>query len=442
MKRVFGGRTEEEEEGPSARRPESFRDGDGDVAPTESTRLLPNRIDSDVRAGYLSPDDPAVTPYNLWTVRFTRYLTVFFTLVTFVWWTLLLISLFITPPGMSTRGSGFYGFSYATVALTTLIVQLLFFAVPSKAARILAAVMSVLLLADMIIVLAVPKIRLEEAWTGIASVVWALLVSIWTLIADRTVKWGKAEEEERLTGRQEERRTLLEWVEVLLSTIFLTLLAIIAFLLTCTLIQRALDARVTPPGELYWVDGDKYQIHLYCHGNATDAKGMTLPTVLFEGGEDPVEYGLWRFAENAVANGSFSRYCFADRPGLAWVRVFLSIAPLTTDKSCTKLTIFAERYSTVTILCQPGYRGAQRSSCSRRRGRALGLGECRYWVDLFEGLQFAPRKRCQGIGDARPAPRRPSRQSRPARPRLYALAARHHLATGPRQTPRSPIQGP
>ncbi|KAJ4394714.1 hypothetical protein N0V93_003933 [Gnomoniopsis smithogilvyi] len=318
MKRVFGGGRNDDDEGPSARRPETYDEEDDHAAPDEATRLLPNRIDSDVRAGYLSPDDPAVTPYNLWTVRFTRYLTVFFTFLTLIWWTLLLISIFITPPGLSTRGSGFYGFSYATVALVTLIVLLLFFSAPSKAARILAAVMAVFLLADMIMVVAVPKIRNEEAWTGIISVIWALLISVWTLIADRTVKWGKAEEEERLTGRQEERRTLLEWVEVLLSTIFLTVLAVIAFLLTCTLIQRALDARVTPPGVLYWVDGDKYQIHLYCHGNTTDVKGNTLPTVMFEGGEDPVEYGLWRFAENAVANGSFSRYCFADRPGMAW----------------------------------------------------------------------------------------------------------------------------
>lgn len=354
MKRVFGGGRADEDEGPSARRPERHDDDDDHAAPNEATRLLPNRIDTEPHAGYLSPDDPAVTPYNLWTVRFTRYLTVFFTFVTFIWWTLLLISLFITPPGLSTRGSGFYGFSYATVALTTLVVLLLFFSAPSKAARILAAIMAVFLLADMIMVLAVPKIRHEEAWTGIASVVWALLMSVWTLIADRTVKWGKAEEEERLTGRQEERRTLLEWVEVLLSTIFLALLAIIAFLMTCTLIQRALDARVTPPGVLYWVDGDKYQIHLYCHGNTTDAKGRTLPTVLFEGGEDPVEYGLWRFAENAVANDSFSRYCFADRPGLAWVSALPDEWIHTPEP--TKANIRTERHSTVTILCQPGYR--------------------------------------------------------------------------------------
>ncbi|KAF3762391.1 hypothetical protein M406DRAFT_294077 [Cryphonectria parasitica EP155] len=312
MKRIFGGRGDQNDE-PSGRPSSSY---DDEAAANERTRLLPNRVDGD--ATYLSPDDPAVTPYNLFTVRFTRYLTIFLTFITFLWWVLLLISIFITPPGLSTRGSGFYGFSFASVALTTLIVLLLFFSAPSKAARILAVVMAVLLLADMIIILAVPKLRHEEAWVGVVSVIWALLMAVWTLIADRTVQWGKAEEEQRLTGREESRRSLFEWVEVLLSTIFLVVLAVIAFLLTCTLIQRSIDARVTPPGVLYWVDGDKYQIHLYCHGNTTDTHGNKLPTVLFEGGEDPVEYGLWHFADNAVANGSFSRYCFADRPGMAW----------------------------------------------------------------------------------------------------------------------------
>lgn len=315
MKRVFGGR-DNNDDGSSQGRPSSSHDASA-APPNEHTRLLPNRLDSE--APYLSPDDPAVTPYNLFTVRFARYLTIFFAFVTFLWWILLLISLFITPPGLSTRGSGFFGFSYASVALLDLVVLLLFFSAPSKSARILALVMAVLLLINMIIIVAVPKIRHEEIWTGVASVVWALLVAIWTLVADRTVKWGKAEEEQRLTGREESRRSLLEWIEVLLSTIFLALLAVVAFLMTCTLIQRAVDAQITPPGVLYWVDGDKYRIHLHCYGNTTDASGKKLPTVLFEGGEDPVEYGLWHLADNAVANGSFSRYCFADRPGLAWV---------------------------------------------------------------------------------------------------------------------------
>ncbi|KAK5654994.1 hypothetical protein OQA88_6753 [Cercophora sp. LCS_1] len=296
-------------------------DSDDRRPPDELTRLLPNRLDS---TPYLSPDDPAVSPYNLWAVRIVRVTTVGFTCLTFLWWVLLLVSLFITPPGLHVKGSPFFAFGYASVAFLALLVELLFFAVPSRSARIMSLVTAVLLLTDMIIILAVRKTRHEEIWVGAASVIWATLMAIWVVVADRTVQWGKKEEEERLTGRLETRRTLFEWIEVLLSSIGLGFLAVVVLLMTCTLLLRALDSRLAPPGQRYWVDEDKYQIHLFCEGNKTDASGNKTLTVLIEGGEDPVEHGLWQFAENALKNGSISRYCFADRPGMAWGSNYLS----------------------------------------------------------------------------------------------------------------------
>ncbi|KAI1447961.1 hypothetical protein F5Y02DRAFT_376824 [Annulohypoxylon stygium] len=283
--------------------------------PNEHTRLLPNRVES---TNYLSPDDPAVSPYNLWSVRIVRYLTILFTILAFVWWTILLVSTFVTPPGFHTRGSGFFAFSYASLTLANLLFTLIFFAIPSKAVRILSIIMGGLLLVDAILLISVEKTRHEEGWVGMASVLWALLMAIWTLLTDRLVAWGKSEEEERLTGRAETRRTLGEWTAVLLSTIFMVILTLAVLLIFCTLVLRALDAGLAPPGKLYWVDGGKYTIHVYCHGNHSDSKGTKLPTVLFEGGEGTVEDGLWQFANTAIKNGSISRYCFADRPGLAW----------------------------------------------------------------------------------------------------------------------------
>lgn len=122
------------------------RDEDDDIvvqglAPDEHTRLLPNRLDSS--RGLLRPDDPAVTPYNLWTVRILRYLTMLFTLVTFAWWVLLLVSAFATPPGLHTRGSGFFAFGFASLALANMAFTLLFFGVPAKSLRILTIVIAV-----------------------------------------------------------------------------------------------------------------------------------------------------------------------------------------------------------------------------------------------------------------------------------------------------------
>ena len=72
-----------------------------------------------------------------------RHVTVFLTLVTAGWWILLLISTFVTPPGLHMRGSGFFAFSNTTVALLVLILDLVFFGTPSKSTRILCACMAV-----------------------------------------------------------------------------------------------------------------------------------------------------------------------------------------------------------------------------------------------------------------------------------------------------------
>ncbi|KAL3423560.1 hypothetical protein PVAG01_05307 [Phlyctema vagabunda] len=281
----------------------------------ERTHLLPA---SSAHDGYLSPDDPAVSPYNLWSVRFLRYFTVFFAIITFLWWVLLLVSIFVSPPGMHSRGSGFFDFSFTTLTMGLLLVDLLFFSTPSKAAQVTCLVVSVFLLVDMILILTIPRIRIEEGWVGIASAIWALLISIWTIVTDRVVAWGKHEEEERLTGRMESRRTLREWCAVLTSTVILVVLAIVAVLLTATLILRARDASLPVPGERFFVDGDKYQIHLYCDGKSTGVDGKKLPTVLFEAGEYPFAHGMIQVAENAITNGSIGRYCYSDRPGFGW----------------------------------------------------------------------------------------------------------------------------
>ncbi|KAI9640802.1 hypothetical protein NHQ30_010642 [Ciborinia camelliae] len=279
----------------------------------ERTRLIPPSHN-----GFLSPDDPAVSPYNLWSVRFLRYFTVLFAVITFLWWALLLVSIFVSPPGMHSRGSGFFDFSYTTLTLGLLLIVLLFFSTPSKAAQITCLVIAVILLVDMILIVAVPRLRVEEGWVGIASVVWSLLMAMWTIVTDRVVAAGKVEEEERLTGRAENRRTLREWCSVLTTAIILIILAIVAILLSATLILRSRDASLAPPGERYYVDGDKYQIHVFCEGNLTDVNGKKNPTVLFEAGEGPFEHGMLQIATNAFANRSISRYCYSDRPGIAW----------------------------------------------------------------------------------------------------------------------------
>jgi pimeloyl-ACP methyl ester carboxylesterase len=243
-----------------------------------------------------------------------RYISILLLVISFLWWVLLLVCIFVSPPGLHSRGSGFFDFSYSTLTVGNLLIAILFFVTPSKAARVSLLIIAVLLLVNIILIVSVSRTRVEEGWVGIASVVWATIVAIWCVVTDRVVAWGKAEEEERLTGREETRRSFKEWLAVMVSTIFLVVIGIVVLMMSAVLILRARDASLAPPGERYSVDADKYSVHLACEGEVPEG----VPTVFFEAGENPVEGGLVPFAENALKNGTISRYCYWDRPGFGW----------------------------------------------------------------------------------------------------------------------------
>ncbi len=228
--------------------------------------------------------------------------------------------MFVSPPGMHSRGSGFLDFAYTCLTIGNLLVAIIFFVAPAKALRITTAVIAGILLIDMIIILTVPRIRLEEGWVGIASVVWAVFIAVWCILTDRVVAWGKKEEEERLTGRPETRRTLKEWLAVLVASILTVAFVLIVILMTAALGIRARDSTLGMYGDRILVDGDKYAVHLACVGNTSSSvtSGPQTPTILLEAGEDPSEYDFEHWVYNALQNGTINRYCYWDRPGYAW----------------------------------------------------------------------------------------------------------------------------
>lgn len=259
-----------------------------------------------------------VSPYNLWTVRAMRYLSVLFLVISFLWWVLLLVSIFVSPPGLHTRGSGFFDFAYTCLTIGNLLVTTIFFVTPARGIRIAMAIEAGFLLVNMILIVSVDRLRLEEGWVGIASVVWAVLIAVWCILTDRVVAYGKREEEERLTGRAETRRTLKEWLAVLAATILTVIFIIIAVLMTATLSMRARDSTLKMYGDRVLVDGDKYAVHLACVGNVSYTGKVKDATVLLEAGEEPSEYDLEHWAYSSYKNGTISRYCYWDRPGYAF----------------------------------------------------------------------------------------------------------------------------
>ena len=193
----------------------------------------------------------------------------------------------------------------------------LFFSIPSQALEITSIIVAVLLLADMIIIVSIPQLRSEEGWVGITSVAWATFIAGYNVMSDRVIAYGKREEEERLTGRRETKRSLREWCAVVTYSVIMMVIIIVTILLTATLILRARDASLDAPGTRWFVDDGKYQVHLACTGNETYAQGG-YPTVLFEAGEDPFKATLEPSIYRAYQDGAIPRYCYWDRPGLAF----------------------------------------------------------------------------------------------------------------------------
>lgn len=247
-------------------------------------------------------------------MRSLRWASIFLLIVAVLWWLVLLVATFVTPPGLHTRGGGWFAFAYATLAIGILLVLLLFYSTPSRTERIVLGLVFFFLFVDTIIILAAYPIRHDENWIGIVSVVWALSVSAWAIMCDRVVEYGKREEEVRLTGRRETRYTLGEWCSVFAGTILLTVFLAISVLFTINLSIRARDATLAAPGKLIPVDDGRYHIHLNCVGD----KNASHPTIFLEGGEDPVEGRLESWVAEALTDGDIQRYCYWDRPGFAW----------------------------------------------------------------------------------------------------------------------------
>jgi Region of unknown function (DUF2417) len=229
-----------------------------------------------------------------------------------IWWIVLFVSVFINIRGLYTRGSGFTELAYAFLTIFTLINSIIFFSTPlPQGVRALSLTLSIFLFVNAFIILLAPPLRYHEGWVGLATVLWAAVIGgLWTVVTDRVVEWGKAEEEERLIGRVEERYTGAEWFKVILATIGLIVVIALEVLITMTLILRLRDATLEPTGQKYWVQSHRFQVHVACVGNDSS----TTPLVFLEGGENSVEY-FSSWVGEAQKEGLIGQYCYWDRPG-------------------------------------------------------------------------------------------------------------------------------
>lgn len=266
---------------------------------------------------FLSPGDPEVTPYSVYIVRIIHRVLAVLGVLSFIWFLMLLIDSFVSFGMVDTKGSGFLELVFTLISLVSLSLSLLFFTSPSTADRVIGYSTCAFLFLDLVLILFVPALNHRNGGVvGVVTVLGSLAVIFLATVADHIVEAGKAHEEQRLTGRVEERRTLGKWLSVATSIFCRTVLYIIVVLISFNLILETYDSwTVKPNGELVSVGQGvgKYKVHLYCTDTDRDAKDRK--TIVVEGGEtsssDTASWILDLYHLNKV-----DRVCYWDRPGI------------------------------------------------------------------------------------------------------------------------------
>lgn len=186
------------------------------------------------RTPLLDPDDPAVSPLNLRGVQLLRGVLWLMIVVTCLWALLLFINCFASIPFITIRTSGYFELDLTIMSLITLLLAVLLFTVPSGAELSTGYFLTASLALIFLLMIAIPYMRHTYGVSGIFSGAWALAsVGVSLVITPYVVKWGKDYEEERLTGRLENRRTLTEWFKLSFSLILLLVLVVIPGMLLC-----------------------------------------------------------------------------------------------------------------------------------------------------------------------------------------------------------------
>lgn len=284
--------------------------------PQPQQKQTPRRLGPDLeRQPLLSPDDPGVSPLNVQNVQVARFILNLFTVLSTVWFILLLLSDFVSIPGFNNRGRSFLEINFIMLAFFSTASTLLFFTVPSQLERLLGYATAGVI--AFILVLLLSFQRTDMGLIGLMAGLWALVAVLSTSVSEYLVEQGKVQEEIRLTGRVETRRTLGEWFVVLFRNTLKSIMLLYVSLIALNVILHSFDMlRVKPWGEQIWVEDDQFTLHVACYGDVTNTTDdtATQPIVLLEGGHgSSEEFSEW--VEELHHLNKVERYCIYDRPG-------------------------------------------------------------------------------------------------------------------------------
>lgn len=277
------------------------------------------------RAAYLDPDDPKVSPLNLTRIRLLRQLLIFILLFNSALFLVVLVSQFITVPGLGTQEALFLELNLIILCVLTGIVTIWCFAVPAYYERILGYISCVLIMLDVIVVLCVPLLRRLLGLFGILLTLWTALNIAFNCFADYWVEKGKAAQEIKYTGRVETRKTLFEMTVTLFKVVIKFILLLVIWNISLSLWLDAFDSHEKPWGKMVPVNDNLFLVHLACYGNVhvnstvlgNDGEPKQ-PIVLVEGGQLSSSEQFQEWIQELYNMNKIERYCIWDRPGYAF----------------------------------------------------------------------------------------------------------------------------
>lgn len=283
----------------------------------------------DPRNNYLDPDDPQVSPLRLTRIRLLRQLLVLVLMFNLALFLVILVSQFISIPGLGTQAALFLELNLILLCILTGLVTIWCFAVPSYYERVLGYVSGALIVLDAIVVLCVPLLRRLLGLFGMLLVIWTAINIVFNCLADYLVEKSKAAQEIKYTGRVETRKTVFEMFVTLFKVLVKFVLLLAIWNISLSIWLDAFDSHEKPWGKLIPVNDNQFQVHLACYGNV-HANSTVLgdkkpgddepkqPIVLVEGGQLSSAELFQEWIQELYNMNKIERYCVWDRPGYAF----------------------------------------------------------------------------------------------------------------------------
>ncbi|RLV87091.1 putative vacuolar membrane protein [Meyerozyma sp. JA9] len=268
-----------------------------------------------VRRNFLDPDDPRVSPMNLYRIRALRFAIACMLWVNVVLFFIFLISDFVAIPGLNNRGKSFLQLDLLILNFLTNLITLWSFTVPAYYERILGYVSGGLLFIDFIVVISVPYLRDQFGLTGNLLMLWTLLTVAVNCWADYSVEKSKKNQEIELTGRIETRHSIWELFVMLIKIVIKLFLLLVLWNVSLGIWLQAFDSHEQPWGKMVAVDNNQFKVHLACFGDVGSSYNGTQPIVMVEGGQLTSAEEFQEWIEELYHLNRLDRYCVWDRPG-------------------------------------------------------------------------------------------------------------------------------